>query len=194
MIRFFVILLLLINSLAGFSQVDKGTTALLVIDIQDFYFPGGDVALSESEAAAENAYKLLKYYRKSDMPVIFIRHNYEPGGSINNIVKPEEGEIIISKSNVNSFLDTKLKDELSKLGIKSLVICGMQTHMCVEAATRAASDLGYECTVIEDACTTRDLKYGENIIRAKDVHYSTLSTLKSYAKIMTTEEFLAKSK
>ena len=57
--------------------------------------------------------------------------------------------------------------------------------MCVEAATRAASDLGYKCTVIEDACTTRDLKYGDNIVLAKDVHYSTLSTLRSYAKIMT---------
>ena len=66
----------------------------------------------------------------------------------------------------------------------------MQTHMCVEAATRAAHDLGYSCTLIEDACTSRDLKYGDNIIPAKEVHYSTLSTLQSYAVIMSTEEYL----
>jgi nicotinamidase-related amidase len=124
------------------------------------------------------------------MPVVFIRHIYEPGGSINDIVKPLSGEKIISKSNVNSFLDTDLDSYLRKLGVKNIIICGMQTHMCVEAASRAASDLGYKCTVIDDACTTRDLKYGENIVLAKDVHYSTLSTLRSYARIMTTEEFL----
>jgi nicotinamidase-related amidase len=66
----------------------------------------------------------------------------------------------------------------------------MQTHMCLEAATRAAHDFGYECTVVEDACATRDLKYGEITVNARDVHYSTLATLKSYSKIVKLTEFL----
>jgi nicotinamidase-related amidase len=64
--------------------------------------------------------------------------------------------------------------------------------MCVEAATRAAADLGFRCIVIHDACTTKDLKFGEKVIRAEDVHYSTLSTLRSYAIILSTSEFLKK--
>lgn len=60
--------------------------------------------------------------------------------------------------------------------------------MCLEAATRAAHDLGYRCTVIEDA--SRDSKYKEFTVKAKDVHYSTLATLKSYAKILTLQKFL----
>jgi nicotinamidase-related amidase len=64
--------------------------------------------------------------------------------------------------------------------------------MCVEAATRAASDLGYKCTLIHDACATKDLKFGERVIKSEDVHYSTLSTLRSYATIMSTGEFLKK--
>ena len=61
--------------------------------------------------------------------------------------------------------------------------------MCLEAATRAAHDLGYNCTIVEDACTTRNLIYGDITVLAKDVHYSTLATLKSYAKIVNLNEF-----
>jgi nicotinamidase-related amidase len=64
--------------------------------------------------------------------------------------------------------------------------------MCVEAATRAASDLGYKCILIHDACATRDLKYGDKIIKAEDVHLSTLSTLKNYSTILSSEEYLKK--
>jgi nicotinamidase-related amidase len=67
----------------------------------------------------------------------------------------------------------------------------MQTHMCVEAATRAAADMGYKCTLIHDACATRDLKFGETVIPAAQVHASTLASLKgSYAKLMTADKFL----
>jgi len=72
------------------------------------------------------------------------------------------------------------------------VICGMMTHMCVEAATRAGSDYGFECLVIGDACATRDLEFNGHKVSAEDVHISTLSTISgSYAKVMDVEEFLA---
>jgi len=124
------------------------------------------------------------------MPVIFIRHSYEPGGSIHKSVLPLDNEKVISKSEVSSFNGTGLDNYLESLDITELVICGMQTHMCVEAATRAAYDLGYKCTLVEDACSTRNLKYGEKVVMAEDVHLSTLATLKSYAKVLTTREYL----
>jgi len=95
------------------------------------------------------------------------------------------------KKEVNAFLNTDLDDLLRKNNIKNLVLCGMQTHMCLEAATRAGHDLGYRCTVAYDACATRKLTFGENIVKATDVHYSTLATLKSYAIVMTTGEILS---
>jgi len=73
------------------------------------------------------------------------------------------------------------------------VLCGMQTHMCLEAATRAAADLGFECIVIGDACATKDLKFGDKVIKAEDVHYSTLATFRPYAKVMDTAEYLNSS-
>ena len=127
------------------------------------------------------------------MPVLHIRHNYEPGGNIHKNVTPIKGEKVITKDFANGFRETDLLEYLESINIKTLVICGMQTHMCVEATTRAGADYGFNCIVIEDACTTRDLKYNDRVINWQDVHYSTLNTLRgTYAKIMTVSGFLKK--
>lgn len=180
------VILLFISSLS--AQPDK--RALLIIDIQDFYFPGGKSALVEPEKAAANAAILLDKFRKDKMPVIHVRHNAESGAEINSIVKPIEGEKIVSKDEVNCFLNTDLLDYLKANHIKNLVICGMQTHMCVEAATRAASDLGFNCLLIHDACATKNVTFGDKTVKAEDVHNSTLATLKNYAQIKSTQEYL----
>lgn len=165
-------------------------SALLIIDIQDFYFRGGRSALAEPEKAAGNAARLLDRFRGKNLLVVHVRHDSEPGGKINDIVKPLEGEKIVSKSEVNCFKGTGLSEFLKSGEIDTLVICGMQTHMCVEAAVRAGGDLGYKCILIHDACATKDLKYGDRIIKSEDVHYSTLSTLRSYCVVESTDDFL----
>ncbi len=176
--------------LVAVSSAQPDKRALLIIDIQDFYFPGGKSALVEPEKAAANAAILLEEFRKDKMPVIHVRHNAESGAEINAIVKPVPGEKIISKDEVNCFLNTDLLDYLKANHIKNLVICGMQTHMCVEAATRAASDLGFNCLLIHDACATKNVTFGDKTVKAEDVHNSTLATLKNYAQLKSTKEYL----
>ena len=188
--RFFLLSIFLSAIIfSGNSQTQK-STALIIIDIQDFYFPGGAAELVEPEKAGEQAKQLLSYFRENNKLVVHVRHNFQPSGEIHELVKPAEGEKVISKDEVNAFLNTDLDEYLKKNKIDEVVLCGMQTHMCLEAGTRAAHDLGYKCTVVEDACATRDLNFGENSIAAKDVHYSTLSTLKSYATIVNLNDFL----
>jgi nicotinamidase-related amidase len=187
---------LIINSFNTFGMEQsqqKSKTALLIIDIQNFYFPNGSLPLFEPEKAALNTQKILKKFRNNNLTIIHIKHNTSSGNEIHEFVKPIEGEKVINKDKANSFVNTDLLEYLKENNITDLIICGMQTHMCVEAATRAASDYGFNCTVIEDACTTRDLKFGDNTVRAKDVHSSTLSTLnETYAEILTTQEYLVK--
>lgn len=166
-------------------------TALLIIDIQDFYFPGGKMPLVAPEAAASNAAKVLASFRAAGKPVVHVRHDVKDGGAIHASVTPIEGEKVFTKSEVSCFNGTEVLAYLQKLGIKRLVLVGMQTHMCLEAATRAAYDLGFECIVIGDACATRDLTYGGTTVKAADVHASTLATLDhTYAKVVDTETFL----
>lgn len=172
-------------------EKENKATALLLIDIQDFYFSGGRSPLENPEKASLNAQEILKKFREKGMLVVHIRHNAKSGAEIHKHMTPTKQEKIISKDHVNGFKDTDLLKYLRAHKVKQLVICGMMTHMCVEAATRAARDFGFDCILIGDACATRDLKYGDKIIKAVDVHLSTLSSLDGYyAKVMNTEDYL----
>ena len=172
------------------QKSDSVNTALLIIDVQDFYFPGGKSELVSPQIAADKTALILKYFREKGMPVIHIKHESKTQSDIQKTVTPVEGERIITKKEVSSFNGTELNDYLKSLGIKNLVICGMQTHMCVEGAVRAGYDLGYKITLVHDACATKELKFGDEIIPARMVHLSTLSTLKAYEKVVSVEEFL----
>ena len=123
--------------------------------------------------------------------VLHVRHNSKTGGEIHKNVAPLKTEKVLSKNNVNSFKDTALLEFLGTNEIKKLVICGMMTHMCVEAAVRAASDFDFEVTLIQDACTTRALRFNGKEIPAEAVHNSTLASLSGYYAIVTdTKTFL----
>ena len=76
------------------------------------------------------------------------------GVEIHETVLPLEHESIIKKHFPNSFLKTELERKLKEKGVTKLVVVGMMTHMCIDATVRAAVDLGYETTLIEDACAT----------------------------------------
>lgn len=187
--QIFILAMLIFPLVSLYPQHAKPNTALVLIDIQEFYFDTTKMPLVGREEAAQKAAEILDYFRKNNMPVIHVRH--EGGGDIRPEVSPLEGEKVIEKKQVNAFLGTDLLDYLRSKGITRLVLAGMQTHMCLEGATRAAADYGFRCTVIGDACATRDLTYGDKTIKAEDVHYSTLATLETYAKVMTTDEFLS---
>ncbi len=91
----------------------------------------------------------------------------------------------------NSFRETNLLEMLKAWEVERVVICGMMTHMCVDATARAAADLGFQVIIAEDACATRDLEYDDTTIPADLVHKSFLAALKSYGKVMKSEEILA---
>lgn len=185
----FYILLLLVFISGGILRAQ--VTGLLLIDIQEFYFPGGKVQLENAERAGMNAGLLLGQFRRSGLPVYHVRHNFEPGGDIHRYVKPEAGEEVFSKDQVNAFLVQGVLESMRKDSVSTLVICGMQTHMCVEAAARAAHDHGFDVVLVRDACATRTLQFEEHIIPASHVHYATIQTLQgAYAKVLTTDELL----
>ena len=177
-------------------------TALLVIDIQKDYFPGGKFPLVNPEEAAKKAYMLLQCFREHSGQHVHIQHisvkpdatffiKGDSGSDIHDLVAHFEGEPIVYKHEPNSFLNTNLLELLKGWEIERVVITGMMTHMCVDATARAASDFGFEVIIAEDACATRDLKYGDTTIPAELVHKSFLAALKSYGRVMKSEEIIA---
>lgn len=177
-------------------------TALLIIDIQNDYFPGGKYPLVNPSEAAKKAYMILQCFREHNCPHVHIQHiskkpdatfflSGDRGTDIHDSVAHFEGEPIVYKHEPNSFLNTNLLELLKSWEIERVVITGMMTHMCVDATARAASDLGFQVIIAEDACATRDLKYGDITIPAELVHKAFLAALKSYGKVMKSEEILA---
>ncbi|PZU82982.1 MAG: cysteine hydrolase [Chryseobacterium sp.] len=177
-------------------------TALLLIDIQNDYFHDGKAELVNPDKASSNARLLLHQFRKKNEPVIHIQHIasrpdatfFLPGTKgveIHNDVKPTATEQIIIKHYPNSFRETNVLEYLKSKNITDLVICGMQTHMCVDATTRAAKDFGFNCVVVGDACATKDLEINRVKVKAYDVQTAFLSALNYfYSTVMTTEQYL----
>ncbi len=171
---------------------DTVKTALLIVDVQEFYFPGDRPGLVNVQQAADAAGKVLKVFRDKNMTVVHIRHQASKGFEIHKSVEPISGEKVITKKEVNSFLGTDLLDYLKINSITRLVVIGMQTHMCLEAAVRAGHDFGFQCIVIKDACATKDLKFDGKVIGADDVQNSTFATLTAggYSRVINLIEFL----
>ena len=175
-------------------------TALLIIDIQNDYFPGGAMELEGADAAGAKASQALKHFREKQLPVIHVRHlSVRPGATffipgtkgaeIHASVRPGAGEAVIEKNFPNSFRNTALKDQLEKNNITNLVVAGMMTHMCVDASVRHAADLGYKVTLLADACATRAQSYGGETVPARQVHHAFLAALNGfYAKVVNTHE------
>ncbi|HUX24843.1 MAG TPA: isochorismatase family protein, partial [Burkholderiales bacterium] len=85
-----------------------------------------------------------------------------------------------------------LLEHLHALDVDHLVIAGMMTHMCVDATTRAAFDLGFSCNLAHDACATRALAFGEQRVPAAQVHAAFLAALAGlYAKVQSVAELAA---
>jgi len=180
------------------------STALIVVDIQNDYFPNGKMELVNPDKAAANAAKVIEWFRQNNKDNIFhVQHiAADPalgfflpdtkGAEIHGTVQPLEDENIIVKNFPNSFLKTGLDSKLKEKGVTKVVVAGMMTHMCIDATVRAAVDLGYETTLIEDACATRELSYQGKTVPAEQVHYAFVSALDGmYAKINSAEDFLA---
>ena len=184
-----ITLALSISAIGQYKETMR--TALLIIDIQEFYFAEGKSQLVHPEEASEQASRVLKAFRDKNELVVHIRHASSKDSAIHSNVKPNNDEKVITKNYVNSYRETDLLDYLQQNEITDVVICGMMTHVCVEAAARASADYGFNVTVISDACATRNTAYGADTVLAKDVHYSTLATIQSfYGMTMTTNEYL----
>lgn len=181
-------------------------TGLILVDIQNDYFPGGRMGLVGIAEASSKARDLLTFFRESQWPTFHIQHiatgEGAPffladtrGAEIHDSVKPLSADIVIQKHHINCFRETRLLDELQRAEVERVVVCGAMSHMCIDAAVRAAADLGFGCVVIHDACATRNVQFEGKTISAQDVHSSFMAALRmAYADILSLDEFLLKVK
>lgn len=172
------------------------TTALLLIDLQNDYFPGGAMELVGAEAAVARAAQLLQAFRARALPVFHVQHLAQRAGAtfflpgtagaqIHAAVQPLANEAVITKHYPNSFRETPLHGELRAAGVSRLVVAGMMTHMCVDTSVRAAADLGLQCSLAQDGCATRALQFDGVEVDAAQVQAAYLAALNgSFARVL----------
>lgn len=176
--------------------------ALILIDIQNDYFPQGKWPLVGVEAAADKAQQLLQAFRQAGDAVIHVRHEFtaddapfftpgSEGAHLHPKVLNENDEPVVLKHFVNAFRQTNLRGVLEQRSITDLVVVGSMSHMCIDAVVRAAADYGYTVTVIHDACATRDLEFNGKTVAAAQVHEAYMASLAfAYASVVSADEFL----
>jgi nicotinamidase-related amidase len=177
--------------------------ALIVVDIQKDYFPGGAFPLVNPEPAAAAARAVLDVFRSTGERIVHLQHVWdEPeatfmrpgteGVEIHSAVAPAAGETVLTKDAPNGFLRTPLEAELRAARAEELVVCGMMTSMCVDATVRAAADLGFRVTVVHDACAAPDLEFRGVTVPAQAVGAAFLASLADgYATVVGSDDLIA---
>lgn len=177
------------------------TNAVILVDIQNDYFPGGKWPVSDMLSAGENAAKILAAARNARDLIVHVHHEMPEGGpffvtgsdgaKINDVVAPQGDEHVVLKHRPNSFQDTALEDILTGAGVTSVTICGAMSQMCIDATARAARDKGFDVTVVEDACGAKEVSFNGVDVPAAQVHATIMGALNgSYANVVSLKEYL----
>jgi nicotinamidase-related amidase len=177
--------------------------AIIVVDLQKDYLTTGRFPLVGIDAALENAARIVDAARRSGDLIINVRHESPAdgpvfaagteGAEIISQMRPQDGEAVVTKRHPNSFRETQLAELLSSAGVDEVTVFGAMSHMCIDATARAASDLGFKTTVVEDACSTRDLGFKGEVVPADKVHAAYMSALAfGYGQVVSTADYLAK--
>ncbi|HZG57249.1 cysteine hydrolase family protein [Paenibacillus sp.] len=176
---------------------------LLIIDVQKA-FDHPKWGNRNNPDAERNIAALLRAWRKTGRPVIFVQHASPKETSVfypdsewfpfKEEVAPLESEPVIRKTVNSAFIGTNLEAMLLDMGVSEIVITGITTNQCVETTTRMAENLGFRPILVSDAAATFD-KVGPdgNVYRAEDIHRMTLVNLHEvFATVLDTEAVLAR--
>lgn len=144
--------------------------ALLIIDIQNDYFPNGNYPLWNTEATLSNIEKAIHAAQSKNIPIIHIQHIANPEKGVSpffnegtegvtihpRILSSAPDAPVIVKQFADSFLNTDLEKTLEEMGINELLVCGMMTQNCVTHTAISKSAEKYTVKILPDCCTTVD--------------------------------------
>lgn len=174
---------------------------LVVVDLQNEYLPTGKLPLTGIDAAVENAIRVISHARDTGVPIFHIRHESaddapifakgSTGAETQPDVVPQGNEPVIVKKHINAFRETDLKQQLEAADVQEIVVIGAMSHMCIDAVVRAAADMGYQVTVLHDACATLDLTFRGVSVPAPLAHAAIMAAFEfGYATVQSVDEYL----
>lgn len=95
------------------------------------------------------------------------------------------GELILRKTTAGSLSSTDLDNQLMDLNINTVVVCGVNTDVCVSQTARELADRGYDVLLVEDGCATLSM----------DAHRSTLEMFGVvFGRVKSSDEIIGRLK
>lgn len=142
--------------------------ALVVIDLQNDYFPGGAFPLWNAEATLGNVVDAVRKAREARIPVILVQHVADAAKGIAPFFNADTKGVelhpdvraaapkaqVVVKSFADGFLGTGLEDVLAGYGTQEILVCGMMTQNCVTHTAISKAAEKYRVSVLKDCCTT----------------------------------------
>ncbi|CEP18409.1 hypothetical protein [Parasitella parasitica] len=179
--------------------------ALIIVDVQNDYFPGGGLPTWRPEETADEIKKILDKFRQDGKEVIHVAHHITPemekilpilkkgtrGVEIHETVKPRDSEKVIYKNYSDSFVGTNLKEYLLSKQIDTIIVVGMMIHNCVNATAYSGTDEGFKMIVVAEAVNTFDQEIFGEVIPAETIWKSFLAGIKfAYAQVKKIDDIL----
>ncbi len=132
--------------------LNKENLGLVVIDVQ----PSLMAAMSQRQLVVENQLILLKLAEVCDLPVVVTEQNSERlGATLPEIQKTIKDFDPIPKMHFNSCLVDAFNERLKSLGLKKIILTGVETHVCVFQTCLSLLEQGYTVHLPIDAVDSR---------------------------------------
>lgn len=179
--------------------MNEPATALLVIDVQDSFKVGAKWPQRSSPRFEESISALIRDFRESERPIFFILHSDNDPGfrrgdaelKLMDFVDFRDGDPLLHKTTRNAFTSTDLQSRLDALGVRRVVVTGIQTEQCCETTARVAADLGYEVDFVTEATMTFPIAHDGDVLSTDEIIRRTEFVLRNrFARIVKTEEIL----
>ena len=137
------------NTAGGAGLIDKEDAVLVMIDMQERLFP----VMADREKLLENVMRLVRFSKVVGMPVILTEQE-KLGNTLPEIKEELEGVHPVSKVDFNCFGCEAFTEKTAKLHRKTLVLAGIEAHICV-AQTALHAVAGFTVHVVSDAIASR---------------------------------------
>ena len=159
--------------------------ALLVIDVQNEYFPGGQLPITHPHAHLDNILRVMDSATEAGLPVVVVQHTFTqpempffkrgtPGWELHPEVASRPRDHWIEKNLPGSFTGTDLEEWLRERGLDTVTVAGYMTHMCCDTTARQAAHLGLKVEFLSDATGTLPVKNSAGEVDAEEMHRATL--------------------
>jgi nicotinamidase-related amidase len=146
----------------------SGKRALIVIDVQNDYFPDGKFPLHNAEATLDAVLTAAAAARAQGVPVVFVRHvadetrgpaPFFSPGSRGAALHPRLAAVVadapqIVKTHADAFFRTDLEETLAAHEVEELLLCGMMTQNCVTHTALSKAAEKYRTVILSDCCCT----------------------------------------